>query len=107
MKAFAKLPEQFGFCIQYTDTLANIRNYFPDFIAVNNDGSHWIIETKGREDIEVKLKDNAAINWCKTASELTKENWNYIKVPQKEFEQLHPENFSELIAALNPPALSE
>lgn len=107
VKSFAKIPEQFGFCIQYTDTLANIRNYFPDFIAVNNDGSHWIIETKGREDIEVKLKDNAAINWCKTASELTKENWNYIKVPQKEFEQLHPENFSELIAALNPPALSE
>jgi type III restriction enzyme len=26
VKAFAKLPEQFGFCIQYTDTLANIRN---------------------------------------------------------------------------------
>lgn len=34
------------------------------------------------------------VNLCKTASELTKENWNYIKVPQKEFEQLHPDNFS-------------
>jgi type III restriction enzyme len=29
--SFAKLPEQFGFCIQYTDSLANVRNYFPDF----------------------------------------------------------------------------
>jgi type III restriction enzyme len=105
IKAFSKLPEQFGFCVQYTDTLANIRNYFPDFIAIAGDNTKWIIETKGREDIEVRLKDNAAIHWCKTASELTKENWSYVKVPQKEFEQLHPDNFSELLAVLNPPIL--
>lgn len=105
IKAFAKLPEQFGFCIQYSDTLANIRNYFPDFIAITNDNTNWIIETKGREDIEVKLKDNAAINWCKTASELTKENWKYLKVPQKEFEELRPSSFEELLAAINPATL--
>lgn len=103
--SFAKLPDQFGFCIQYTDTLANIRNYFPDFIALHVDGSRWIIETKGREDVEVKLKDNAAINWCNTATELTKENWNYLKVLQKEFEALHPDNFEELLAGVNPPTL--
>jgi type III restriction enzyme len=105
VKAFAKLPEQFGFCIQYTDTLANIRNYFPDFIAILTDGSHWIVETKGREDVEVKLKDNAAINWCNTASELTRTQWRYLKVLQKEFERLHPEDFEELIAGTNPPDL--
>jgi len=105
IKAFAKLPEQFGFCIQYTDTIANIRNYFPDFIAITSDKTNWIIETKGREDIEVRLKDNSAINWCKTASELTKESWEYLKVPQKEFEQLHPDNFEDLVAATNPPTL--
>ncbi len=103
VKAFAKLPEQFGFCIQYTDTLANIRNYFPDFIAVNADGSHWIIETKGREDIEVILKDNAAINWCKTATKLTGTEWKYLKVLQNDFEDLRPKDFSELLAGINPP----
>ncbi len=103
IKAFAKLPEQFGFCIQYTDTIANIRNYFPDFIAIADDNINWIIETKGREDIEVRLKDNAAINWCNTATELTGEIWKYIKVPQKDFEQLHPDNFEELVVAVNPP----
>jgi type III restriction enzyme len=96
IKAFAKLPEQFGFCIQYTDTRANIRNYFPDFIAINEDGSHWIIETKGREDIEVALKDKAAENWCNTVTELTKIEWKYIKVLQKDFKGLNPENFAEL-----------
>jgi type III restriction enzyme len=105
IKAFAKLPEPFGFCIQYTDTIANIRNYFPDFIAILKDKTNWIIETKGREDVEVKLKDNSAINWCKSATELTGTNWKYIKVPQKEFEQLHPNDFEELVAAINPPSL--
>jgi type III restriction enzyme len=103
--AFSKLPEQFGFCIQYTDTLANIRNYFPDFIGLLSDGSHWIIETKGREDVEVKLKDNAAINWCNTASQLTGTKWRYLKILQREFEGLHPEDFEELIAGIKPPDL--
>jgi type III restriction enzyme len=103
--AFAKLPEQFGFCIQYTDTLANIRNYFPDFIAISDLNTNWIIETKGREDVEVALKDSAAINWCRTATELTDKRWEYIKVPQKEFEQLHPDTFEDLIAVINPPTL--
>ncbi len=101
IKAFSKLPEQFGFCIQYSDTLANIRNYYPDFIAIAKDNINWIIETKGREDIEVRLKDNAAINWCNTATELTSENWKYLKVPQKEFEQLRPDNLEDLLIALN------
>lgn len=103
--SFAKLPEQFGFCIQYTDTLANIRNYFPDFIAVLKDGSHWVIETKGREDVDVKMKDNAALIWCENATELTKTNWNYIKVPQKEFENLRPDDFGELVSVLKPATL--
>jgi len=103
IKAFAKLPEQFGFCIQYTDTIANIRNYFPDFIAITSDDANWIIETKGREDIEVKLKDNAAINWCTVATKLTGESCQYLKVPQKEYEQLHPDNFEELLAATTQP----
>lgn len=105
IKAFAKLPEQFGFCIQYTDTLANIRNYFPDFITINTDGSRWIIETKGREDIEVQLKDNAAIHWCNTATELTGTEWKYLKVLQKDFEGLRPDNFAELLAGVNPTAM--
>jgi type III restriction enzyme len=103
--AFAKLPEQFGFCIQYTDTLANIRNYYPDFISLHADGSRWIIETKGREDTDVKLKDGAALHWCRKATELTGEQWNYIKVLQKDFECMHADSFEELLTGINPPAL--
>lgn len=105
VKAFAKIPDQFGFCAQYTDTIANIRNYFPDFIAVAEDGTKWIVETKCREDIEVRLKNNAATNWWSASTELTNEPWRYLKVPQKEFEQLHPDTFEELAVGINPPTL--
>jgi len=63
-----------------TERVANIRNYFPDFIAIDKNGNRWIIETKGREDVEVILKDNAAINWSNTATELTKTEWRYLPI---------------------------
>ncbi len=103
--AFAKLPEQFGFCIQYTDKRANIRHYYPDFVTRLIDNKHWLIETKGREDIEVKLKDKAARNWCENASFFTEIDWNYMKVLQKDFDNLHPSCFNELKNALFHPEL--
>jgi type III restriction enzyme len=98
--AFAKLPEQFGFCIEYTDALANLRHYYPDFVLRLENGEHCLVETKGREDIEVKRKDEAARNWCSNATDLTGVSWKYVKVPQKVFEELNPSSFSELEAAL-------
>ncbi len=94
--AFAKLPEQFGFCIEYPDTLSNIRNYYPDFVARTKKRAHWIIETKGREDIEVERKDAAALRWCENATKLTGTEWRYAKVKEKEFEKLRPATFGEL-----------
>ncbi len=63
-------------------------------------GAHWLIETKGQEDVTVRLKDQAAENWCENATSLTDESWHYLKVGQKDFEALHPTDFSELSIAL-------
>jgi len=99
--AFAKLTEQFGFCIEYTDKLANIRHYYPDFVVKLSNNEHWIVETKGREDIEVALKDDAARNWCDNATQLTSTVWKYLKVLQTDYEKLHPEEFNDLLVAVN------
>jgi len=100
--AFSKLPQQFGFSIQYTDTRTNMRHYFPDFVVKLSDTEFWLIETKGREDVEVALKDQAAWNWCENATKLTQNNWRYLKVNQNDFEKLHPDNFQELCVVLHP-----
>jgi type III restriction enzyme len=102
--AFAKLPEQFGFRVEYTDTVGNLRYYEPDFVALLADGTHALIETKGREDTDVARKDRAAIIWCENATLLTEMSWRYIKVPQKGFEQLHADEFADL-AVLAPSGL--
>jgi type III restriction enzyme len=99
--AFAKLTEQFGFCIEYTDKLANIRHYYPDFVIKLSNDEHWIVETKGREDVEVALKDDAARNWCENSTQLTGTLWQYLKVLQKDFEKLHPEEFNDLKVTVN------
>jgi type III restriction enzyme len=96
--AFSKLPQVFGFCIEYTDSAMNLRSYYPDFVAVDKDGVHWLLETKGQETSDVLRKDAAAVGWCETASQLTKGIWKYIKVPQKEFQALHPSRLADLIA---------
>ena len=104
VELFAKLPEQFGFSIEYTDAVNNLRYYQPDFVAVLSDGSHYLVETKGREDVDVAHKDRAAQIWCENATLLSGTQWSYIKVPQKEFERLQPSEFSDL-SVFAPPAL--
>jgi type III restriction enzyme len=96
VRAFAKLPLAFGFAIEYTDPAMNLRFYTPDFVAVGDRGDCWVLETKGQESAEVAHKDAAATQWCENASKLTGKTWNYTKVPQTEFEALHPSRLSEL-----------
>lgn len=103
--AFAKLPEPFGFAIDYTDAVSNLRYYQPDFVVVLNDSTHYLVETKGREDIDVAHKDRAAQLWCENATVLTGTTWKYLKVPQKEFEALQPALFSDLLVFNKPNLL--
>jgi type III restriction enzyme len=98
VRAFSKLPRAFGFAIEYTDAAMNLRNYEPDFVAVDSAGTHWLLESKGQETIDVLRKDAAAARWCETASRLCGTEWKYIKVPQKEFETLQPIRLADLVA---------
>ena len=88
----------FWLTINYSDSAANLRYYEPDFVAVTADGVHHLIETKGREDVDVQHKDRAAQLWCENATMLTETEWQYKKVLQPPFEQLQPDEFSDLIA---------
>jgi type III restriction enzyme len=97
VERFAKLPPQFGFVIEYADNMSNLRYYEPDFVAITADGCHHLIETKGLEDTNVANKDRAAQLWCENVTHLTNVSWDYLKVPQKEYEQLRPTTFEELI----------
>ena len=106
VRSFAKLPQPFGFSIEYTDSGMNLRSYYPDFIAVTASGVNWLLETKGVETEDVSFKDAAAQTWCDNATLLTGSTWKYAKVPQKAFEVLQPAKLADL-AALQPLRLVE
>jgi type III restriction enzyme len=82
--------------IEYTDSAMNLRNYYPDFIAVDNEGTNWLLETKGQQTEEVSHKDHAAEMWCQNATLLTSKRWQYLKVMQKELEGLRPDLLADL-----------
>lgn len=96
VKSFAKIPETFGFSIEYTDGNYNLRNYYPDFIAVDKESTHWLLETKGMESEETEFKDRAATLWCENATDLTSKKWRYKKIPQQKFKELQPGDLSDL-----------
>lgn len=95
---FAKLPERFGFVIEYTDAMGNLRHYEPDFVVVGTDGVHTLVETKGLEDVNVRHKDRAAELWVANATALTGTPWAYRKVRQTDYDKLQPNLFSDLEA---------
>jgi type III restriction enzyme len=77
------------FNIPYFNRYGRPALYYPDFVVVQKVGNkekHWIIETKGREDDNVALKDAATKNWCQkvttsTQSTSNPQMWDYIKIP--------------------------
>ncbi|MGH6678266.1 MAG: hypothetical protein ACREDL_04835, partial [Bradyrhizobium sp.] len=97
VERFAKLPEQFGFAIEYTDSAGNLRYYEPDFVARVGDGIHYVVETKGLEDTNVANKDRAAQLWCENATKLAGQPWAYLKVLQTAYTRLQPTRFEDLL----------
>lgn len=88
---FAELAEWFtGFHVQYLKSSGAVGTYYPDFVVVQTtaDGPvNWIIETKGREDVEVAAKDAQMERWCNEVTAVSGKTWRYMKVPQVIFDR--------------------
>ncbi len=104
VQRFAKLPERFGFVIEYMDGAGNLRYYEPDFVVLSGDGIHYLVETKGLEDTNVANKDRAAQLWCENTTRLAGKPWAYLKVLQTKYKQLQPNRFDDLFV-LEPSKL--
>lgn len=72
-----------------------LRRYIPDFIVKTKSGM-VIVETKGREDVDVAAKDLQGKRWADEVSRRTKTEWTFLRVDQKEFEKARYNKFAEL-----------
>ena len=100
--AFAKNYRAVGFKLDYVKADGDLSNYTPDFIVRTTDGTIWIIETKGREEIDVPQKMARLRQWCADATAASADddvNYRFVFVDQKGFEQHPPATMAALAVA--------
>lgn len=103
VQAFGKNYLAVGFKLDYVKANGELSNYTPDFIARMTDGSVWIVETKGREELDVPQKMQRLRQWCIDATDASKEEggvkYGFVYVDQQSFEQHKPTSFAGLVSA--------
>src|ERR1039458_4657127 len=73
VESYAKNYFAVGFKLDYVKADGDISNYYPDFIVRRAAGEIWIVETKGREDLNDPGKWERLQQWCSDASRLDSE----------------------------------
>lgn len=91
-----------SFRLDYRTKDGDISNYYPDFIVKRNEKEIWIVETKGREDVDDPLKIERLNQWCEDVNNKSeKVRFNYLYVRQEEYEKYKARDFSELVKTNN------
>lgn len=99
--AFNKIYLAVGFKLDYVKADGDLSNYIPDFIVRTRDGIIWIVETKGREEIDLLQKMARLKQWCAdaTAAEEDGQRYDFVFVDQSGFEKHAPKDFAALAAS--------
>lgn len=101
--AFAKNYLAVGFKIDYVRSDGDLSNYIPDFIVRTHDGDVFIVETKGRVDIDVPRKMQRLAQWCADATAASRAEggpaYRFVHVDQEGFEKYRPDQFAALVTA--------
>jgi type III restriction enzyme len=97
--SFAKNSQSASFRIEYQNADGGIANYYPDFIVKRTEAEVWIVETKGREDLEDPLKWERLRLWCEDASEHGGAAYHCLFVREEAFRAHRVRTFAEAVRA--------
>jgi len=96
--SFAKNYLDIHFKIDYKNSDGSIAYYYPDFFVKKDNKTVYIIETKGREDLNDSLKVTRLDQWCNDANDRqSRIEYRMLYVKQEEYEKYKPKAFKELI----------
>jgi type III restriction enzyme len=101
VQSFCKNAGPQALRIDYLSGSGRLSFYTPDFMVKKKDGNYVLLETKGREDIDVPLKATAAVSWCKAASS-KKVKWHYLYVTQAVFSGITSNRIDDLARTCAP-----
>jgi len=101
--AFAKNYLAVGFKLDYVKADGDLSNYTPDFIVRTTDGVIWIVETKGRQELDLPQKMARLKQWCADATVASAEEdgitYRFIYVDQEGFELHQPRTVAALVTS--------
>lgn len=101
--AFAKNYLAVGFKLDYVRADGDLSNYTPDFIVRTTDGVVCVVETKGREEIDVPQKMRRLRQWCEDATAASAEDdgrvYRFVFVDEDGFTSHPPKTMAALAAS--------
>jgi len=84
--------------IEYKNSEGFIATYYPDFFVKKDDKTIYIVETKGREEEDDKLKFERLQKWCDDVnSRQTRVEYRALYIKQEEWEKYKPKSFDEAV----------
>jgi type III restriction enzyme len=100
--SFAKNYLAVGFKLDYVRADGDLSNYVPDFFVRDGNGAVYVIETKGREELELPRKMARLKQWCADASAASRTVggplYGFVYVDQAGWERNPPRDFAGLRA---------
>jgi type III restriction enzyme len=103
VQAFGKNYTQVGFKLEYVKADGDLATYTPDFIVRIADRSVWIVETKGRAELDVPQKMTRLRLWCADATEASKDTdgvaYGFVYVDQDGFKTQKWPTFAAVVSA--------
>ncbi len=84
--------------IEYKNSEGFIATYYPDFFVKLDEKQVYIIETKGREEDDDKIKFERLQKWCEDVNERqSRTTYKALYIKQEVYEENKAKNFDELV----------
>jgi type III restriction enzyme len=101
VQSFAKNYMAVAFRLDYVKADGELSTYMPDFIVRTKDTKVWIVETKGREELDVPQKMARLKQWCADASAAAAAesgpSYGFVYVDEESFKKHRPASFAGLV----------
>jgi type III restriction enzyme len=97
--SFGKNYFAVSFKLDYVNSHGDISNYYPDFLVKLNDGRIVVVETKGREELDLPQKMQRLKQWCADVNGAQAQiRYDFVYVDEESFDTYKPKTFDSLLA---------